>query len=271
MPAFIGVAPAKLNLRLSVLGRRPDGHHDVATLMVPISLCDTVRVRPAAVASCRCEGVPGENLAARAAELLGARVAISIDKRIPVGAGLGGGSSDAACVLRLLSAHDRIDVASRLGSDVPFFLTEGPAWATGTGTDVVPVDDLPPLHAVLVVPPGRLSTAEMYAALHAGPSSGERPPPPELGGSLDRLCENVGNDFLDLCRARVPPVDVALSALRAAGACVASLSGKGPACFGLFESAGDAALAQGRLKAVLPREFLVAEVCHGPCGSRMYG
>ena len=262
-----GLAPAKLNLSLRVLGRRPDGYHDVETLLIRVDLCDVVRIRPAQDSTCVCEGVLGENLAARAADLLGARVAIEIDKRIPIAAGLGGGSSDAACVMRLLGAHDRIDLAARLGADVPFFLRcgeSGAGWATGTGTDVQSLTGIPPLSVVLVAPPGALSTAEMYAALDLGPSRVQRSVAPDLGDSLERLLPWVANDFLAPALARVSGVAVAIDALQGAGARAASLSGKGPACFGLFGDRAAARAAADRLRRELPQEFLVLAVSSPP-------
>jgi len=264
----IGLAPAKLNLSLRVLGRRPDGYHEVETLLVPVDPCDIVRVRPAKATTCVCDGVSGENLAARAADLVGVRVAIEIDKRIPIAAGLGGGSSDAACVLRLLGAHDRFDLAARLGTDVPFFLrcgeSGGAAWATGTGADVEPLAGVPPLAIVLVAPPGALSTADMYAALDRGPARMDRSFAPDLGGSLERLLPRVQNDFLALALARVPGIAVAIDALRGAGARAASLSGKGPACFGLYQDRTAARVAADRLRRELPEEFLVLAVSSPP-------
>lgn len=251
------MAPAKLNLTLRVLGRRPDGYHEVATLMAPIDVFDVVRVRLGAEPSCDCAGVEGENLALRAAEMTGARVAIRIDKRIPVAAGLAGGSSDAACVLRLLSAADRLDLAARLGADVPFFLHGGAAWATGIGTDLEAVPDLPAFHVVVVVPPVQLSTATMYRALGRGPFAGAPPSRPPLHGSLDRLCEQVANDFLPAAIARVPEVARTRRALLAVGARATSVSGKGPACFGLFATHEDAVAASTRLRSDLPQDFWV--------------
>jgi len=253
---LIGLAPAKLNLALRVLGRRHDGYHEVATLMAPIDLFDVVRVRLHAERCCLCPGVEGENLALRAADLLGTSARIEIDKRIPIAAGLGGGSSDAACVLRLLSAPDR-NVASHLGADVPFFLLGGPAWATGVGADLEPIEDLPAVNAVLVVPPAPLETSAMYAALGRGEFAGAAPPRPPLKRSLDRLCAEVVNDFLPAAAKRVPAVAAAMAALSTAGALVTSISGKGPACFGVFARQELAVAAAARLRGELPQEFLV--------------
>ena len=180
-------APAKLNLLLHVLGRRPDGYHELETVFVPIDLADTLHLwrRPDA----RIEragdlaGVPPESdLALRAARLLqqacGTRdgATIAIDKRIPMGAGLGGGSSDAATVLMALNRLWRLDwprerlaeLALELGADVPFFLLGQPAYARGVGERLAPLDAAAhpwlPCLAVLVAPPAHVATAAVFGA-----------------------------------------------------------------------------------------------------------
>jgi 4-diphosphocytidyl-2-C-methyl-D-erythritol kinase len=200
------IAPAKLNLTLEVLGGRPDGYHEIASVMQTIDLADHLRLEPAdgivLVATGDEAGALPEdaesNLAYRAAVALryaagrpdlGAR--ISLDKRIPAGAGLGGGSSDAAAVLRGLNRVWRLDldvpmltrIAERLGSDVPFFLHGGSARVGGRGEAVDPLPDVEAFEAVLLLP--RLEpddkTARMYAALDdAGSGSGM--PPGSAGG-----------------------------------------------------------------------------------------
>ncbi|MEK6608617.1 MAG: 4-(cytidine 5'-diphospho)-2-C-methyl-D-erythritol kinase [Myxococcota bacterium] len=264
MPTYFLAAPAKVNLVLQVLGRRADGFHDIASLMVAIDLCDLVRVRPRpGPVACDCPGVAlADNLAVRAAEDLGVQAELAIDKRIPAGAGLGGGSSDAAAVLRALGAGHRLDVARRLGADVPFFLFGGPAWATGVGTDLQPVDDLPDFSLVLCLPVGRaLETGTMYRAL-GRPQHAEPPPlPPIFDRSLDRLAAHVMNDFEEVAGERVGLVGRALAALRGAGARAATVTGKGPATFGLFATLAEAEAAAVRLREVLPAdEFQVLAV-----------
>ncbi|MBN2489727.1 MAG: 4-(cytidine 5'-diphospho)-2-C-methyl-D-erythritol kinase [Planctomycetes bacterium] len=180
-------APAKLNLFLEVLGRRPDGYHGLATVMHAIDLVDDVTVRlvpgrrrgePAV--SLRCDppvtGTPEENLAYRAAALLlpadpSYRVELELLKRIPAQAGLGGGSSDAAAVLRAVSRltgtalppQEMNRLAARLGADVPFFLTGGTALCEGIGERVTPIPGVPRLTFVLAVPALRISTAAVFA------------------------------------------------------------------------------------------------------------
>ena len=172
-------APAKLNLTLLVGPRRPDGFHEIASLMVPVTLADRVEVTatPGRELVVDCPVCPGEaNLAARMVRALEARlgrtfeVRITIGKRIPSGAGLGGGSSDAAATLvaleRLygltLAPRVRHEAALAVGSAVPFFLRTGPQLAMGRGQVLKPVELPGPLHFVVVVPDLDLSTADVY-------------------------------------------------------------------------------------------------------------
>ncbi len=195
----IARAPAKLNLYLEVMDRRDDGFHDVETLIVPIRLSDSLRLEATPRAS---DGGPGqiqleiracwpvrelppqripvgaENLVVRALELLRERsgcrlgAVVELAKRIPAAAGLGGGSSDAAAALRLANSAwqinwppDRLaEVAAELGSDVPFFLSPGPAICRGRGDRVERLCSLPRLHFVIVKPPADFGAAEVYRA-----------------------------------------------------------------------------------------------------------
>ncbi|MFM8979995.1 MAG: 4-(cytidine 5'-diphospho)-2-C-methyl-D-erythritol kinase [Planctomycetia bacterium] len=205
----MALAPAKLNLWLDVLGRRPDGYHELESLFVALDWGDEVRVEPRAQPGVELElageaaGVPatGENLAVRAAaawlEALGAQapvrgVRIVLEKRVPAGGGLGGGSSDAACVLRQLQAlcgpgaglgpEALARVALGLGSDVPFFLLPArAALGRGRGERLEPVHAVAPRHVVLVTPPWPHATAQVFA--HAA----ERLRRPE-GLTLARAC-----------------------------------------------------------------------------------
>ena len=174
-------APAKLNLFLEVLGRRPDGYHEIDTVLTTIDLADRVRLERATRISLTVEGeaAPADstNLAWRAAAALGVGARIHLEKRIPAGSGLGGGSSDAAAVLLGL---DRLydlrtpparlhELAAGLGADVPFFLL-GPGLARGRGIGdrLEPLPPRPPMRFHLVLPPLHVSTAEVYGALGPG-------------------------------------------------------------------------------------------------------
>jgi len=166
--------PAKLNLFLEILGRRPDGYHELATVMVPIDLADTLGVRKARGFSLEVEGarLDGMNTVEKAwravrrrRRIPGARARLV--KRVPAGSGMGGGSSDAAAMIEALDRLYRLDlpraeIAAEVGSDVPFFLQRGPALCTGRGERVAPLSGLPRLHFVVAWPGYALSTAQVY-------------------------------------------------------------------------------------------------------------
>ncbi|MHC4339573.1 MAG: 4-(cytidine 5'-diphospho)-2-C-methyl-D-erythritol kinase, partial [Planctomycetota bacterium] len=166
-------APAKLNLCLEVLGRRPDGYHEIDSVFAAIDLCDTVRLErsDAIRLTVHGEAAPEDdtNLAWRAAEALGVGASISLEKRIPAGAGLGGGSSDAAAVLLGLdrlyglgTGRERLlEIALGLGADVPFFLTGGTARCRGVGERVEPLPPAPGRRYLLVIPALVTSTQDV--------------------------------------------------------------------------------------------------------------
>jgi 4-diphosphocytidyl-2-C-methyl-D-erythritol kinase len=163
-------APAKLNLELRVLGRRPDGSHEVETVIQAIDLCDRLSIRPAPESSLVTEGafeVPSgeDNLVLRAASAIGLKARFVLAKTIPPGAGLGGGSSDAGAVLRAAGGgrHDLASIAAQLGADVPFFLHGGSARATGRGEVLEPLEVEPRWYA-LAWPGFEVSTAAVYQA-----------------------------------------------------------------------------------------------------------
>jgi len=271
-------ARAKINLSLCVNGRRADGYHELRSVFVPLDLCDRLRVQartPPAVEVC-CPERPDldgrDNLVYRALARL--REAVGSDapgfharlrKRIPVAAGLGGGSSDAAAALRAgqlllpepLPAPELAALALSLGADVPFFLQPGPAWVRGIGERIEPIDDLPDLPLVLVVPRVAVSTAEVFRAYD------ERPPKaltnhntggrkPRFSGAVARAARVVRNELEPVTARRVPEVARAVSDLRTAGALAAAMSGSGPATFGVFASAAGAEAAAKELSTARP-------------------
>jgi 4-diphosphocytidyl-2-C-methyl-D-erythritol kinase len=198
-------APAKINRELRVGARRPDGYHEVLSRLVSIDLADVVEVTAGAGTlelSCTGRPVPADdsNLIIRAALALAGRLGrtadarIRLEKRIPVGTGLGGGSSDAARTLELLRElwgarlppTEVMDIAASLGSDVPFFLVGGEADVSGRGERVVPRPDSEPVDLLVLVPPFALSTADVYAAhdrLAAGSRDRELPAALEVEAS----------------------------------------------------------------------------------------
>ncbi len=255
MLRLVSRAPAKVNLVLRVGALRPDGYHEIESLMAPVDLCDRVevRLRPGRRGvACRVPGHPdldgGENLAARAARALLQRLGrrdrceIRIEKHVPVTAGLGGGSSDAAAVLRCLgrafAVRDRRvleEVALSVGSDVPFFLGPGPAWVRGRGERLEPVA-LPPLVALLAHPrsPGlAVRAAEAYRWLDETRRGRRR-----AGRPIDRLhpfrSEMASNDLQEPCFSRHPDLRGLARRLEVNGAGAAIMSGSGPTVFGLF-------------------------------------
>ena len=247
-------APAKVNLILDVLGRRPDGYHDVAMLMVRLALYDRVQVRltPDGGIVAACPGLAlaegEENIAARAARLFlehtgeSAGVDIRIDKGIPAAAGLGGGSSDAAAVLVALnellgSRLSRTELQSlgvRLGADVPFFLCgEMAAWATGIGERLEPWRGLPPVWLVLVNPRFAVSTAWVYQNLgltHYRHMSKI----PRFPERVEDVAAMLRNDLEAVTSARHAEIAAIKLRLQQAGALGALMSGSGPTVFGVF-------------------------------------
>jgi len=178
---LIAEAPAKINRELRVGQRRPDGFHEIRSRFCAIDFCDRLEVEESDRLELSCSGVPvpcgDTNLVARAARALADRLGVAsgarirLEKRVPAGAGLGGGSADAAVTLLLLSKlwssrlrqEELSEVAARLGSDVPFFLSGGEADVAGRGERVTPLGDSPPEELLLWIPPFSISTAEVYA------------------------------------------------------------------------------------------------------------
>jgi 4-diphosphocytidyl-2-C-methyl-D-erythritol kinase len=248
-------ASAKINLALVVGPRREDGYHEVATVLQRIDLVDRIEIEPAH--EVRVTGFADDTLVRRALDAMeaetGLRCRARIEKRIPVAAGLGGGSSDAATALALANellprplSRERLHaLAVQLGSDVPFFLTDGPQLATGTGTELEPLELPQDFWIVLVLPRDvrKRSTADVYGAFAAADGFEDR-----RAGLLATL-ERVRRPT-DL--AALPPNDLAASPvvdeLHAAGAFRADVSGAGPTVYGLFMREGDAAAAARALR-----------------------
>jgi 4-diphosphocytidyl-2-C-methyl-D-erythritol kinase len=254
--------PAKVNLFLEVLGRRPDGYHDLATLMVTVGLCDTLEFREGGSSEVRlgCDqpGLPTgpDNLVCRAAELLRDRfgvragVDVRLTKRIPIAAGLAGGSSDAAATLaglnrlwRLgLGANQLSALGAELGSDVSFFFFGPAAWCTGRGEVVEPLKLGGPIDLVLVCPEAGLSTASVFKAL-------ELPGAPVDGAGVRRAVESGDVEELGRCLFNrleepamrlCPEVGRWRERLARLGPAGARMSGSGSTVFALARGAADA-------------------------------
>jgi 4-diphosphocytidyl-2-C-methyl-D-erythritol kinase len=247
-------APAKLNLCLRLGPLRPDGYHRVTTLVQAIDLYDELELEPAAETVV--DGFPGDTLVRAALDALGEARRVRLEKRIPVAAGLGGGSSDAAAVLRALrgerSPNELHELARAIGTDVPFFLSGAETgFCTGRGDRVHALPDFPRGHAFVIAPAAEgLSTADVYAA--AAPNPAFRAVEGELIRRMHtvRRVEDVAalmaNDLEQAALGMRPEVRATLDRLRGAGALAAQVTGSGPTAFGLFphrDSAEEAAAA----------------------------
>ncbi|MBD9526051.1 4-(cytidine 5'-diphospho)-2-C-methyl-D-erythritol kinase [Paracoccus sp. PAR01] len=236
-------APAKLNLTLHVTGQRADGYHLLDSLVVFLDVGDVVTLQDGPLSlSLTGPFAAGladdpDNLCLRAARLAGAQAAITLEKNLPVASGIGGGSADAAAVLRALGCQP--DRPEMLGADVPVCLASRPSRMQSTGEIVVPLPPLPPLHLVLVNPLKAVSTPAVFRAL----TNRDNPPMPD---SLPDFADAAQlTDFLRACRsdlqapaiALMPEIADCLAALDDAGADLSRMSGSGATCFGLFASA----------------------------------
>jgi len=288
---LVTLAPAKVNLVLDVGPLRPDGYHDLRSLMVPLDLGDEVDVAVsprAGPVTCRVPGHPdldgGGNLAARAAEGFRRRfgvdrgVAIRIAKRTPITAGLGGGSSDAAAVLRCLARAFAVrdpaalaEVGLSIGSDVPFFLGSGPAWAEGRGERLTPAA-VAPLDLVLAYPRDpalAIRAGEAYGWLDRDRAGLRVPWPPRRRGAAGGRDAHplTGNDLQAPCVRRRPFLGALLGSLTGAGATAALMSGSGPTVFGLFPgraAARTAARAVGAVEGEAVQVFVARTVVRPP-------
>lgn len=279
------LAAAKLNLSLAVLAKRPDGFHEIESLMVPVSLADTLHVRlrtdpgvglrvSYAGALARGPGrvlardVPADatNLVVRAVELLAAEAGVTaaldieLVKRVPSGAGLGGGSSDAAAAMRAAAALWRLDwppsrlaaIGARIGSDVPWFFHGGAAIASGRGETVRSVGGLPDLSAVIACPATGLSTAAVYG--RCVPDARRQGDAARLvaaltAGGLGAAEPFMTNALEAPARALSPEIDRLLEALADAGGFAPRLTGSGSACFTLTRTLAEAEAIAARLTA----------------------
>ena len=264
MPEVRRLCPAKVNLYLKVLARREDGYHELVTVMQALTLADELLLTPGKGLTFKCQHpeVPSgpENLVWRAAQKFEAAagqvplVHIELVKKIPVAAGLGGGSSDAAGTLLALNelAGNPLkppalqELAAELGADVPFFLEPGPAVGRGIGTILSPLD-LPPYWYVLLNPGMAISTPWVYGNLDlkALATSGAREP---LAWDGEHPEKWVANDLETVTLARYPELRELLARLSRAGARTRGMSGSGPTLFGLFLEAESARTAAVKLR-----------------------
>jgi 4-diphosphocytidyl-2-C-methyl-D-erythritol kinase len=263
-------APAKLNLCLYVGPRREDGLHEIRSVFEPLRLADELRLSPASEDEVIIEGIEGPDLTARALAALrqhgwdGPSLHIEVTKRVPVAAGLGGGSADAAAVLRL--AMGEIEglraIAAGIGADVPSQLQPRACLVAGAGEVIEPAPP-PAEHGVVLIPqPVGLATADVYAeADRLGTPRGEA----ELeairrqlrdavdeGGSPLGWREHLVNDLQSAAISLRPEIDAALTALEEAGAAHAMVTGSGPTAFGLYPTESEADAAASELRSSFP-------------------
>jgi 4-diphosphocytidyl-2-C-methyl-D-erythritol kinase len=289
MHSFPGqyAAPAKVNFGLRILGKRPDGYHAIQTILQMLDLCDWLTFYPNNTDTIRLTCIPSvlltddSNLIMRAAKLLQQTfqvqqgVEITLDKRIPIAAGLGGGSSDAATTLLVLNrvwqlhrSHATLNhLATQLGSDVPFFLGGPTALACGRGEILSPVSAPPPLTGVLLNPGFGVSAGWAYGQFN-GQSSATDVTMPSIQQALDRrdltwLADVMVNDLQPGVAMAYPVIRQAQQALCSVGALVTFMSGSGPTVGGIFPPAVDLSSAVAALRmhsawAVIPFTTLSA-------------
>jgi 4-diphosphocytidyl-2-C-methyl-D-erythritol kinase len=243
----------KVNLALEVLGRRPDGYHEIRTVFQTIDLHDELEIRDRTDLDLRCSGLEGltpeENLVWKAAcslrESAGVRrgAAMMLRKRVPAGAGLGGGSSNAATTLLALnrfwnlglSLGQLAELAASLGSDVAFFLQGGTALGIGRGEEIYPLEDPPAATLVVIFPGIHVSTAAAYAGLNLSLTSWKRPLRiQQFCGRLEELPSGIFNDFETTVLPAYAGIREAKSCLDSSGATATLLSGSGSSVFGFF-------------------------------------
>ncbi|MDO8527992.1 MAG: 4-(cytidine 5'-diphospho)-2-C-methyl-D-erythritol kinase [Deltaproteobacteria bacterium] len=278
-------APAKINLSLHILGRRANGYHDLSMIMEKVSLCDEITLEkidsgielvtgpwPAPRRSgSLVPAVPGpkeENLAYKSAALLqnvsasscasSCGVRITLTKNIPMGGGLGGGSSDAATVLKGLNTlwnlnwppQKLAEIGVKLGADVPFFIYDGPALVEGIGDEIKPLDKLPNLWIILVNPGVHVATPWAYSAwdnrrsvqnvsassCEPGKNLTEKNQSVRSRHTLEEVIQVLHNDFESVVIPEYPEIQRVKEALLKAGALGALMSGSGSTVFGLFET-----------------------------------
>jgi len=278
-------AAAKVNLFLHVMGRRPDGFHEIDSLVTFAALGDTVFAQPAdrlslSRAGPMAAGLPpvGDDLALRAAALLAElagvapAAALELEKNLPVASGLGGGTADAAAAIRALArlwrvaltADRRAALAAQLGADLTVCLHNRPARVGGIGERLASPGSLPRLHAVLANPGVALATGDVFAAYAAALRQPDRAACPIAAWAPDtaafvRQLAAQRNDLTDAAISVCPAIDMVLTRLAAQPNCrLARMSGSGASCFGLFADAAAAQSAAAALRQAQPRWWVAA-------------
>ena len=248
---------AKINLGLDVVARRPDGYHNLETVFYPIPLCDILEITPAeepdapeytfTMYNAMFDGDDNDNLVVRAYKTLAAdhklpKVQMSLYKNIPTGAGLGGGSADAAFALKMINSMAGLELsnekleeyAATIGADCAFFIKNEPAYATGIGNILTPTScDISGYTLVLVKPDIHISTKDAYALVT--PAAAETPLTDIVSHPVDEWRGVMKNDFEKSVFAKHPSMEKIKEKLYAMGAVYASMSGSGSSFFGIFK------------------------------------
>jgi len=249
---MITFAHAKINIGLQVLDRRPDGYHNLETVFYPVKWYDILEIVPAKETQLEVSGIAipnndQDNLCLQAYQLLKrdfdlSPVHIYLHKHIPIGAGLGGGSADAAFLIKLLSQHFELELsdetmenyARALGADCAFFIRNRPVYATGIGDVFTPVEiDLSPYQLVLVKPPIHVSTGEAYGSIRSARKSKQLLEKIHL--PIENWKEMISNDFETGIFERYPEIRGIKSTLYEKGAIYAAMSGSGSTVYGIFK------------------------------------
>ena len=243
---------AKINIGLDVINKRTDGYHDISSVLYPIPLFDELEITPASELSFTVSGlnIPGNsdsNLVVKAWKLLHEHysipnVKIRLKKVIPMGAGLGGGSSDGSFALKMLSSLFELGLsdvelenfAAQLGSDCPFFISGAPAYASGTGTTLTPISfSLSGYFLLLIKPDAHVSTANAYSNLK--PHNPEKSLTETINYDINLWKDNIKNDFESSVFSKFPELRSLKETLYSKGAIYASMSGSGSSIFGIFK------------------------------------
>ena len=278
------LAPAKVNLFLHVGDKRPDGYHDLLSLVVFADVGDLLGIAPAGTLALKVTGAfphtgpADDNLVLKAARALQAwagerghktmPVELTLEKNLPIASGIGGGSSDAAATLLMLAAHWGLPIAVddlqvlglQLGADVPVCLRASPSFVSGIGEKLTPVDTLPPFALVLVNPGVEVPTAQVFKALSVR-SGALAPHLPALAGAreLAMYLDRTVNDLAAPAKAIAPVIMRVENALAATDGClIARMSGSGATCFGLYESKRAAESAAGAIARAHPEWWVKA-------------
>lgn len=268
---------AKINLFLKVLGRRDDGYHDILTLMQRISLCDEMtfsKKNAGIIVKCPGSDLPEDegNIIVRAAEALfsyahhNGGVEITVAKNIPIAAGLGGGSSNAAATLTSLNEmmglslaqEELMEIGAKLGADVPFFVLGETAWASGIGDTLMVADGMPKMWYVLINPGFEVSTREVYENLKLGLTKDTIKYNMPRSKPMSQIVDDLTNDLEEVSSRLHPAIPQIKECLRVHGALGSLMSGSGPTVFGIFKSKQSALKAEEKLRKVQGVSVFVA-------------